>query len=61
STPVVDEMHKEAQQVAGGPTSLRVISEKGAHLQLNSGYDASANSIAEADLIKSAPNDSIPS
>ncbi|GJT53100.1 hypothetical protein Tco_0988154 [Tanacetum coccineum] len=40
SKPVVDEMHKEAQQAAGGPTSLRAISEKGAHPQLSSGMSA---------------------
>ncbi|GKA23723.1 hypothetical protein Tco_0709756 [Tanacetum coccineum] len=32
---VVGEMHKEAQQVAGGPTSLRDTSEDGAHPQLS--------------------------
>ncbi|GJR44367.1 hypothetical protein Tco_1312470 [Tanacetum coccineum] len=31
STPVVGEMHKEAQQAAGGPTSLRATSEEGAN------------------------------
>ncbi|GJX04319.1 putative ribonuclease H-like domain-containing protein [Tanacetum coccineum] len=40
-TPVVGEMHKEAQQATG--------------------HDASADSIAEADPVNSAPNDSIPS
>ncbi|GJU09535.1 hypothetical protein Tco_1131931 [Tanacetum coccineum] len=30
-TPVVGEMHKEAQQAAGGPTSLGATSEEGAH------------------------------
>ncbi|GJS46732.1 hypothetical protein Tco_0596853 [Tanacetum coccineum] len=35
-TPVVGEMHKEAQQAAGGPTSLRDTSEDGAHPQLSS-------------------------
>ncbi|GJS44329.1 hypothetical protein Tco_0569372 [Tanacetum coccineum] len=54
-TPVVGEMHEEAQQVAGGPTSLGDTSEEGAHPQLSS------NSIAEADPGLSAPNDSIPS
>ncbi|GKB08803.1 hypothetical protein Tco_0837115 [Tanacetum coccineum] len=64
---------------AGGPTSLMVTSEEGAHPQLSmsafsklkpiysasviihsksaSGYDASANSTAEADPGTSAPND----
>ncbi|GKC57910.1 hypothetical protein Tco_1085508 [Tanacetum coccineum] len=40
STPVVGEMHKEAQQVAGGPTSLRATSEEGAHPQLSSSMSA---------------------
>ncbi|GJS17811.1 hypothetical protein Tco_0412283 [Tanacetum coccineum] len=61
STPMVGEMHKEAQQAAGGPTSLGATSKEGAHPQLNSGSDASVNSIAEVDPGKSAPNDSIPS
>ncbi|GKB71062.1 hypothetical protein Tco_0932474 [Tanacetum coccineum] len=52
---------REAQQAAGGPTSLGATNEKGAHPQLSSGHDASANSIAEADPRLSAPNDSIPS
>ncbi|GKB55059.1 hypothetical protein Tco_0905812 [Tanacetum coccineum] len=39
STHVVVEMHKEAQQAAGGPTSLGVTSEEGAHPQLSSGMD----------------------
>nr|GFA85480.1 hypothetical protein [Tanacetum cinerariifolium] len=55
STLVVGEMHKEAQQAAGGPTSL------GAHPQLNYGCDALAYSTAEANPRKFAPNDSIPS
>nr|GEU78528.1 hypothetical protein [Tanacetum cinerariifolium] len=38
-TPVVGEMHKEAQQAAGGTTSLGATSEEGAHPQLISGYD----------------------
>ncbi|GJW86410.1 hypothetical protein Tco_0161750 [Tanacetum coccineum] len=54
-TPVVGEMHKEAQQAAGGLTSLGATSEDGAHPQLIS------DSIAEADPKLSAPNDSIPS
>ncbi|GJZ36503.1 hypothetical protein Tco_0582694 [Tanacetum coccineum] len=36
-TPVVGEMHKEAQQAAGGLTSLGATSEDGAHPQLISG------------------------
>nr|GEV89617.1 hypothetical protein [Tanacetum cinerariifolium] len=52
-TPVVGEMHKEAQQAAGGPTSLGATSKEGAHPQLSS------NSTGEADPGISAPNDSI--
>nr|GEV08149.1 hypothetical protein [Tanacetum cinerariifolium] len=48
-TPVDTGIHKEDQQAAGGPTSLGVNSEEGSHPQLSSGYDASADSIAEAD------------
>ncbi|GJS14134.1 hypothetical protein Tco_0408606, partial [Tanacetum coccineum] len=59
-TLVVAEMHKEAQQAAGGPTSLGATSEEGSHSQLSSGCDALANSIAEADPGISTPNDSIP-
>ncbi|GJY36884.1 hypothetical protein Tco_0422262 [Tanacetum coccineum] len=33
-------MHKEAQQAAGGPTSLGATSEEGAHPQLSSGMSA---------------------
>ncbi|GJX04321.1 hypothetical protein Tco_0190237 [Tanacetum coccineum] len=54
-TPVVGEIHKEAQQAAGGPTSLGVTSEEGAHPQLSS------DSTAEADPGLFAPNDSISS
>ncbi|GJY74045.1 hypothetical protein Tco_0478476 [Tanacetum coccineum] len=53
-------MHKEAQQVAGGPTSLGATSEEGDHPQLSSGCDASADSTSEADPGISAPNDFIP-
>ncbi|GKA92544.1 hypothetical protein Tco_0814469, partial [Tanacetum coccineum] len=60
-TPVVGEMHKEAQQVAGSPTSFRATSEEGAHPLLCSGHDASANSTAEVDPKSFAPSDSIPS
>nr|GEY41063.1 hypothetical protein [Tanacetum cinerariifolium] len=59
-TQVVGEMHKEAQQAAGGPTSLRATSEEGAHPQLNSDHDALADSTVEADPGLSTPNDSIP-
>nr|GEU31670.1 uncharacterized mitochondrial protein AtMg00810-like [Tanacetum cinerariifolium] len=48
-TPVVGEMHKEAQQAAGGPTSLGATR-----------HDASTDSTAKADLGLSALNDSIP-
>ncbi|GKF11821.1 hypothetical protein Tco_0049747, partial [Tanacetum coccineum] len=57
----VGEMHKEAQQAAGGPTSLGATHKEGAHPQLSSGHDASADSTAEADPRLSAPNDSISS
>ncbi|GKA23825.1 hypothetical protein Tco_0709858 [Tanacetum coccineum] len=46
-TPVVGEMHKEARQAAGGPTSLGATSEEGSHPQLSSGHDASVDSTAE--------------
>ncbi|GJS96156.1 hypothetical protein Tco_0803124 [Tanacetum coccineum] len=49
-TLVVGEMHKEAQQAAGRPTSLGDTSEDGAYPQLSSGHDASADFTAEADL-----------
>ncbi|GJU59642.1 hypothetical protein Tco_1237408 [Tanacetum coccineum] len=38
-TPVVGEMHKEAQKAAGGPTSLGATSKEGAHPQLSSAAD----------------------
>nr|GEV16520.1 hypothetical protein [Tanacetum cinerariifolium] len=60
STPVVAEMHKEDQQVAGGPTSLGANSEEGADPQLSSGCDASADSTTKADPGIFATNDSIP-
>ncbi|GKB50125.1 hypothetical protein Tco_0900878 [Tanacetum coccineum] len=47
-------LENENLSKAGGPTSLGATSEEGAHPQLSS------YSIAEADLGKSAPNDSIP-
>ncbi|GJU06389.1 hypothetical protein Tco_1122819 [Tanacetum coccineum] len=53
-TPVVGEMHKEAQQATGDPTSLGATSEEGAHPQLSS------DSTAKADPVLSAPNDSKP-
>ncbi|GJX10817.1 hypothetical protein Tco_0200676 [Tanacetum coccineum] len=58
---MVGEMHKEAQQAASGPTSLGATNEDGAHPQLSSGHDASADFTVEADPGLSAPNDSIPS
>ncbi|GKD30907.1 hypothetical protein Tco_1241685, partial [Tanacetum coccineum] len=60
STPVDTELHKEVQQAAGGATSLGVTGEEGAHPQLSSGNDASADFTAEADPKIFAPNDSIP-
>ncbi|GJZ44230.1 hypothetical protein Tco_0591485 [Tanacetum coccineum] len=39
-TPLDTGMHKEDQQAAGGPTSLGVTSEEGAHPQLSSGMSA---------------------
>ncbi|GJZ19400.1 hypothetical protein Tco_0555990 [Tanacetum coccineum] len=59
-TLVVGEMHKEVQQAAGGLTSLGATSKEGAHPQLNSGHDASADSTAEADPRLFTPIDSIP-
>ncbi|GKC00179.1 hypothetical protein Tco_0986315 [Tanacetum coccineum] len=59
-TPVVGEMHKEAQQAAGDPTSLGATSEEGAHPQLSRGHDASVDSTTEADPGLSASNYSIP-
>ncbi|GJX30704.1 hypothetical protein Tco_0240559 [Tanacetum coccineum] len=58
---VAGEMHKEAHQAAGGPTSLGATSEEGAHPQLGSGHDALTDSTTETDHGLSAPNDSIPS
>ncbi|GKE20445.1 hypothetical protein Tco_1431957, partial [Tanacetum coccineum] len=58
--PVVGEMHKEAQQAAGGLTYLGDTSKEGAYPQLSSELDASIDSTAKADLRNSAPNDSIP-
>ncbi|GKC06937.1 hypothetical protein Tco_0998547 [Tanacetum coccineum] len=59
-TPVVGKMHKEAQQAAGGPTSLEDTIKDRAHPQLSSGHDASADFTTEADPRISAPKDSIP-
>ncbi|GJW21225.1 hypothetical protein Tco_0031847 [Tanacetum coccineum] len=59
-TPVVGEMHKEAQQAAGGPTYLGANSKDEAYPQLNR-HDASADSTVEADPGLFAPNDSISS
>nr|GFB21696.1 hypothetical protein [Tanacetum cinerariifolium] len=50
---------KKDTQSTGGPTFLRDTSEEGAHPQLSSGHDASADSTAEADLEIAAPKDSI--
>ncbi|GJY61525.1 hypothetical protein Tco_0462182 [Tanacetum coccineum] len=58
-TPVVDEMHKEAQQAASGPTSLGATSEEGTHPQLSSGCDALADFTAKANPGIPAPNDFI--
>ncbi|GKA54465.1 hypothetical protein Tco_0753414 [Tanacetum coccineum] len=60
-TPVVGEINKEAQQAAGGPTSLGATSEEGAHPQLNSRYNASTDFTAKVDPGLSALNDSITS
>nr|GFC11099.1 hypothetical protein [Tanacetum cinerariifolium] len=54
-------MHKDAQQAAGGPTSLGATSEEGTHPQLSSRHDDLADSTAKANPGNSAPNDSIPS
>ncbi|GJW54135.1 hypothetical protein Tco_0098220, partial [Tanacetum coccineum] len=59
-TPVVGEMHKEAQQAAGGPTYLGANNKDEAYPQLNR-HDASADSTVEADPGLFAPNDSISS
>ncbi|GKB71229.1 hypothetical protein Tco_0932641 [Tanacetum coccineum] len=52
-TPVVGEMHKEAQQATGGPTSLGATSEEGDHPQLSSDQTKSAG-----DGLKTAHTDS---
>ncbi|GKB98165.1 hypothetical protein Tco_0984302 [Tanacetum coccineum] len=52
-TPIVGEMHKEAQQAAGGPTSLGDTSKDRAHPQLSSDKTKSAG-----DGLKTAHTDS---
>ncbi|GJW47890.1 hypothetical protein Tco_0079536 [Tanacetum coccineum] len=42
-TPVVGEMHKEAQQAAGEPTSLGATGKEGAYPQLSSDFTAEAD------------------
>nr|GEU99230.1 hypothetical protein [Tanacetum cinerariifolium] len=54
-TPVVGEIHKEAQQVAGGPTSLGDTSEDEAYHQFSSGHDNSTDFTAQTDPGISAP------
>ncbi|GKF37611.1 hypothetical protein Tco_0114369, partial [Tanacetum coccineum] len=49
STPMDNEMHKEDQQAAGGPSSLGATNEEGAHPQLSSGHNALPDFTAEAD------------
>ncbi|GKA40572.1 hypothetical protein Tco_0733165 [Tanacetum coccineum] len=55
-TPVVDELHKEDQQAAGGPTSLGSSVKKEPVLS----SVVISDSTAKADPGKSAPRDSIP-
>ncbi|GJZ25715.1 hypothetical protein Tco_0569968 [Tanacetum coccineum] len=58
---MVGEMHKEAQQVAGGPTSLGATSEEGAHPQLSSGSNLSVlvdKTKSTRDGLKTAHTDS---
>ncbi|GJW08531.1 hypothetical protein Tco_1570954 [Tanacetum coccineum] len=58
---MVGEMHKEAQQVAGGPTSLGATSEEGAHPQLSSGSNLSVlvdKTKSVRDRLKTAHTDS---
>nr|GEW06107.1 putative ribonuclease H-like domain-containing protein [Tanacetum cinerariifolium] len=43
STPVVAELHKEAQKATGVPTSLRVTNEEGANPQVSSGNNKGPN------------------
>ncbi|GKD86963.1 hypothetical protein Tco_1358117 [Tanacetum coccineum] len=60
STPMDTGVHKEDQQATGGPTSLGVTTSFIIHTESASGNGASAASIAEADLRKSAPSDFVP-
>ncbi|GJW32866.1 hypothetical protein Tco_0052898 [Tanacetum coccineum] len=58
---VVGEMHKEPQQAVGGPTSLGVTSEEGAHPQLSSGSNPSVlvyKTKSARDGLKTAHTDS---
>ncbi|GJU35739.1 hypothetical protein Tco_1184093 [Tanacetum coccineum] len=60
-TPVVGEIHKEAQQAACGPTSLGATSEDGAHPQLSSGTNPSVfvdQTKSARDGLKTAQTDS---
>ncbi|GJU51451.1 retrovirus-related pol polyprotein from transposon TNT 1-94 [Tanacetum coccineum] len=60
-TPVVGEIHKEAQQAAGGLTSLGTTSEEGAHPQLSSGSNPSVlvdKTKSARDGLKTAHTDS---
>ncbi|GKA31891.1 hypothetical protein Tco_0718258 [Tanacetum coccineum] len=60
-TPVVGEMHKEAQQAGSGPTSLGATSEEGSHPQLSSGSNLSVlvdKTKSAKDGLKTAHTDS---
>ncbi|GKD76333.1 hypothetical protein Tco_1338954 [Tanacetum coccineum] len=57
---VVDEMHKEEQQAAGGPPSLGVTTSCIFYSEPVPGCDASADSTTEADPGIFAPHDFIP-
>ncbi|GJS94905.1 hypothetical protein Tco_0801873 [Tanacetum coccineum] len=60
-TPVVGEMHKEAQQAAGGPTYLGDTSKDEAHPQLNNGSNPSVlvdKTKSAGDGLKTAHTDS---
>ncbi|GKD99101.1 hypothetical protein Tco_1382998, partial [Tanacetum coccineum] len=60
-TLVVGEMHKEAHQAAGGPTSLRATSKEGAHPQLSTGINPSVlvdQTKSARDGLKTAHTDS---
>ncbi|GKA17056.1 hypothetical protein Tco_0696893 [Tanacetum coccineum] len=56
STPMDTGMHKEDQQVTGGPTSLGVTTSFIVHSESVSGFDALADSTAKADLRLFAPS-----